>query len=222
MLFALLNASLPSAVPLVSVNSKDSWIGATLQARVWTQVQHSDWWAAAARLYSRRPKHFLNLASAPSMMPTNCASRKSVSANTTIVENALFHPSSLAKLSTSGYLDQQCGNHLRCPSWRNSFSSQSKRPLAYRRGSTVGYVFGPVIFTVYGRNYASARRAAYSLRTRRDTTLIAAKLTWGTCYGPSRPTTSVVTPSQEIYETAQASCVFKRFCGMILQDLSSF
>ena len=42
MLFALLNASLPSAVPLVSVNSKDSWIGATLQVRVWTQVQHSD------------------------------------------------------------------------------------------------------------------------------------------------------------------------------------
>ena len=68
-----------------------------------------------------------------------------------------IHPSSLAKLSASGYLDQQCGNHLLCPSWRNSFSSQSKRPLAYRRGSTVGYAFGPVIF---GRNYASARRAA--------------------------------------------------------------
>ena len=54
----------------------------------------------------------MNLASAPSTMPTNCASRKSVSANTTIVENALFHPSSLAKLSASGYLDQQCGNQL--------------------------------------------------------------------------------------------------------------
>ena len=110
--FALLNASLPSAVPLVSVNSKHSWIGATLQARVWKQVQHSDRWVAAARLYSRRPKPFLNLASAPSTMPTNCASRKSVSANTTTVENALFHPSSKAKLSASGYLDQQCGNQL--------------------------------------------------------------------------------------------------------------
>ena len=209
--FALLNASLPSAVLLVSVNSKHSWIGATLQARVWTQVQHSDWWAAAARLYSRRPKPFLNLASASSRMPTNCASTKSVSANTTIVKNALFHPSSPERLSASGYLDQQCGNQLyqrsrsavlRCPSWRNSFSSKSKRPLTYSRGSTVGYVFGPVIFTVYaGRNYASARRAAYGLRTRRDTTLIATKLTWGTNCGPSRPTASVgVTPGQDIYE----------------------
>ena len=31
-------------------------------------------------------------------MPTNCASRKSVSANITIVENELFHPSSPARL----------------------------------------------------------------------------------------------------------------------------
>ena len=77
-----------------------------------TKVQHSDWCAAARRLYSRRPKHFLNLASASSTMPTNCASRKSVRANMTIVENALFHPSCLARLSASGYLDQRCGNQL--------------------------------------------------------------------------------------------------------------
>ena len=48
------------------------------------------------------------------------------------------------------------------------FPLQSKRPLAYRRGSTVRYAFGPLNFTVFKRNYASARRATYSVRTHRD------------------------------------------------------
>ena len=68
------------------------------------------------------------------------------------------------------------------------FPLQSKRPLAYRRGSTVRYAFGPLNFTVFKRNYASARRATYSVRTHRDqpslTPNLLSHLTYRKCCHP--------------------------------------